>query len=498
MAKPEINRSPQFGEIEGRFPVQPPLELLREIVAWLQTGAEVYRSESVNFPVLNERMQPEEALDALLRRDSSSLISAPLASIAYSKNCDPELRLFEGLFGRDSLRISSFLLRSHPEIVKVTLKELAALQGRVFNQSREEERGKIIHEHRIAGDPIREKLEAGGWGFPYYGAIDSTPLFITLLKDYLEYTQTDIMSERLTIAGEVVQLADVVVSALEWICAKMDESKSYLLEFKRLNPSGILNQAWKDSLDSYHHKDGVIANHAQGIASVEVQALAYDALLAGDYLLKVLKKKKIAGALSLQDRAAAIRQSVLENFWHEEKGQGYFVLGTDRDEQGDLRQLQIKTSNMGHLLDSRILEGDDRRVSACRAAMIETLFSAELLSPAGIRTLASDEKRFNPFAYHNGSVWPWDNAVIARGLRRHGEIEKARILEEKIMSIWKQTKLFPEFVVGDSRQEVRMNTMIVDIVGTDYPNRHRLAQPPQPVQGWTVAAVIMARDALKL
>jgi len=498
MAKPEINRSPQFGEIEGRFPVQPSLELLREIVASLKPGEEVYRSESVDFPVLEEQMEPEEALDALLRRDSSSLISAPLASVAYSKNCDPELRLFEGLFGRDSLRISSFLLRSHPEIVRVTLKELAALQGRVFNQSREEEPGKIIHEHRGAGDPVREKLEAGGWGFPYYGAIDSTPLFINLLRDYVEYTQTDIMWERLTISGEVIPLSDVVVSALDWVCSKIDESKSHLLEFKRLNPSGILNQAWKDSHDSYHHKDGARANHEQGIASVEVQALAYDALLAGDSLLKVLKKKKIAEALSLQDRAAQLKQSVLENFWHEEKGQGYFVLGTDLNDQGGLRQLQVKTSNMGHLLDSRILEGDERRLSVCRAALIDTLFSAELLSPAGIRTLASDEKRFHPFAYHNGSVWPWDNAVIARGLRRHGETDKARILEEKIMSIWKQTKLFPEFVVGDSRQEVRTNTMIVDIVGPDSPDKHRLAQPPQPVQGWTVAAVIMARAALKL
>jgi glycogen debranching enzyme len=262
----------------------------------------------------------------------------------------------------------------------------------------------------------------------------------------------------------------------------------------RSNPDGIENQVWKDSWDSYFHADGTIANHQFGVASVEVQRVAYDALLdAADIYEKSNNQEEVS---DLRSRAEKLKKAIFEHFWTEDKG-GFFVLGTERAADGSLRQLKVRSSNMGHLLNSRLLDGDDPDIVRYREAIISHLFSKEMLSPNGIRTIASDEVRYRPGAYHNGSVWPWDNYLIAQGLRRHGYHLLADKLSAMILNIVNETKKFPEYVRGDNTQPT-LNAQTVDVWDEINERHSRVEQPPQYVQAWSVAAALAIKYRNKL
>ena len=259
-------------------------------------------------------------------------------------------------------------------------------------------------------------------------------------------------------------------------------------------PKGIENQVWKDSWDAYHHADGTIANHTRGIASIEVQVSAYDALLDAALIYEnVLDDPQ--KATSLRERAAKLKQTILTLFWTDEKG-GYFVLGTDRDDNNTLRQLRVRTSNMGHTLNSRLLDGDDPEIVQKREAVIRHLLSPEMLNVSGIRTLASDEVRFRPGAYHNGSVWLWDTHHIARGLRRHGYLEQTYDLDERLLNIIEVTKMFPEYVRGDNGPTPITNSVTITLWDELHQRKNVLEQPPQEVQAWTVAAILAIKEKL--
>jgi glycogen debranching enzyme len=283
-------------------------------------------------------------------------------------------------------------------------------------------------------------------------------------------------------------MADAFQAAAEWIERRMSANKEGLLEYKRAFPGGIINQAWKDSPDSYFHADGTLANHAEGIASIEVQRVAYDALLDAAELLERRLGDK-GQAQVLRDRAEQLGLAIMDLFWTDERG-GYFVLGTDRDDKGNLRQLKIRTSNMGHLLHSRLLEGDDPLVTHRREAVIRQLFSKEMLGLNGLRTLASDEIRYRPGSYHNGSVWIWDNYVITQGLSQLGYHNLAHAINDRLLADINSTHRFPEYLRGDDDPDQRLNTLLVDVY--DHTNNflNHLEQPPQDIQAWSVAAIV--------
>jgi glycogen debranching enzyme len=405
-----------------------------------------------------------------------------------------ELHRYEAIFGRDSLRVALDLLEQYPKLARATLVRLAELQGVTNNTDREEEPGRIIHEARdVKTDPLARKLtKTQGWDWPYYGSVDATVEYIRTMRAYCHSPKGGVsfLKEEYIGRDECKHtIADSLIAAINWLKGRLDANGDGLLEFKRSNPQGIENQAWKDSWDAYCHSDGKIANHNHGIASIEVQRVAYDALLdAAEFYKQHFDKPK--EAKDLITRAKKLQENIMQHFWTSDKG-GYFVLGTDRDSHGSLRKLSVRTSNMGHMLRSPyLLTGNSPDIILRREAVIRQLFSPEMLNVSGIRTLATSEYRFRPEAYHNGSVWLWDTYLITQGLDAHGYHGLAFELEKRLHKVIVATHQFPEFVRGDEGSSPSLNTQIVDVWDEQHKRINRVEQPPQEVQAWTVAAIL--------
>lgn len=414
------------------------------------------------------------------------------AAISYDNEAPEHLKLYETLFGRDSLRVAIDLISDYPQLARTTILELARLQGITEHMEREEELGRIVHEARSPDDPIAQRLShERGWGWPYYGSVDATPEFIRTLTAYCQRSEENrgfLAEEYVDKNGETQTISHALEMALAWIQRRLNMNPEGLLEYHSPLPMGIENQVWKDSWDAYHHSDGAIANHSQGIASIEVQVTTYDALIDAAELLEDILDQQNQAA-QLRSQAEALRQTILSTFWTEDKG-GYFVLGTDRDENGQLRQLKIRTSNMGHTLNSRLLKGPDPKLIRMRDAVVTQLFSPEMLNVSGIRTLASDEYRFRSGAYHNGSVWLWDTHHIAKGLRRLGYTLKADELDRRILNVVEDTYIFPEYVRGDFKEFSSINNTSIVLWDSTLNRKNLIEQPPQEVQAWTVAAIL--------
>lgn len=419
----------------------------------------------------------------------------PLASLALETNKEAprELRLYEALFGRDSLRVGLDVLPLYPQLTRATIITLAAQQGMEFNAAREEEPGRIPHEIRSSNDPIAIELtETRGWGWPYYGSVDATPEFIRTIAAYCreapegaEFLLQGFQDKN----GMPGTIETALTSAVDWLLRRMSDNPEGLIESKAAIPGGIENQVWKDSYDAYFHKDGTIANHANGVASIEVQRLAYDALLDAADLYETPYVSQPMYAEELRASAEMLHNSIFRHFWTDDQG-GYFVLGTDRNNDNSLNQLKLRTSNMGHVLHSRLLEGDDPLLAHLRESVVRQLFSPELLTPSGIRTLASDEVRYRPGAYHNGSIWLWDTHLIAKGLRRQGYYQLADTLGERLFKVVDAIKGFPEFVRGEDSPTPTVNRRVVDVWDSKLRRTINIERPPQQVQAWTVGSIL--------
>jgi len=424
---------------------------------------------------------------------------AVAALAAESDTTIPEHQgLYSAVFGRDSLRVAIDLVHHYPKLAQATILALAKVQGTTHNTHREEEPGRIIHEARDPHDPIAQELSARlGWQWPYYGSVDSTPEFIRTLSAYCQLKKDNhqfLLQDYVDKDGQPRVVADARIAAVNLMTRRMDGNTEGLLEHKAAFPTSIENQVWKDSWDSYHHSDGTMANHTAGVASIEVQTVAHEALLdAADLYEQTLHKT--AEAKELRERAKRLSSVVLRQFWTDDKG-GYFVLGTDRDESGRLRQLKVRTSNMGHVLNSRLIEGSDEEHRYKREAIMRQLQSPEMLCISGIRTLASDEYRFREGAYHNGSVWIWDTHHIAKGARRHVDDPRfgafADELDQRILNVVNEIGGFPEYVRGG--ESIEINTHVIDVKDETAGGRvNRVEQPPQEVQAWTVAAILATK-----
>ena len=298
---------------------------------------------------------------------------------------------FVAPFGRDSLITSYEALAVQPEIARNTLLLLAALQAREDDAWRDAEPGKILHEIR-AGE-----LAAAGLipHTPYYGSVDSTPLFVILAAEYHRWT-----ADRETLAA----LRPAIDSALEWIDRHGDADGDGFVEYQRRSFSGLLNQGWKDSEDAIVGADGRLAEGP--IALSEVQAYVYLAKVEAAGLHDELGDRD--RGRSLRAEAAELRDAFHEAFW--DPDEGTYVLALD----GQKRKVASVTSNAGHCLYSGIVS--ERRAPA----VVERLMADDMFSGWGIRTLSSENPSFNPMSYHCGSVWPHDNAIIAAGFKRYG------------------------------------------------------------------------------
>lgn len=423
---------------------------------------------------------------------------AALALKSENEQVPEHLRLYEAVFGRDSLRVAIDLISSYPELGRATMLRLAELQGLEDHHSREEELGRIVHEARDPDDPIAIQLTSRlGWEWPYYGSVDATPEFIRTLTAYCQRSEESraFLSERYTDRnGNEQTMSHALELALLWITRRLSSNEEGILEFKAQIPAGIENQVWKDSWDAYHHADGTLANHQHGVSSIEVQVTTYDALLDAAELFEDILDDT-SRATELRAKAAELRETIFDLYWSDDKG-GYFVLGTDRDDSGVLRQLKVRTSNMGHALNSRLLKGDEPRIKKMREALVRSILSPEMLNVSGIRTLASDEVRFRPGAYHNGSVWLWDTHHIAKGLRRLGYRKEADDLDLRLLRVVNQTRMFPEYVRGDDLSVPSINTRTIILYDDTNKRENHVEQPPQEVQAWTVAAILAVKKRL--
>jgi glycogen debranching enzyme len=305
---------------------------------------------------------------------------------------------FMSLFGRDSIFTSLQALPFVPELAKTTLQVLTTSQGIYLDDFREEEPGKILHELRYGESAAFGEQPHTG----YYGAADSTTLYVVLLDEYERWTGD---------AQLVRRLEHQARAALHWIDEYADlMGNGYVWYLRRNKETGLQNQCWKDSWDSISYHDGRMP--AGPRATCELQGYAYDAKLRGARLARMFWNDPDY-ADRLEREAEDLKRRFNRDFWVED-GQ-FYALALDRDG----KHVDSLSSNMGHLLWSGIVEES-------RAARVaEHLLGPRMFSGWGVRTLAEGEERYNPIGYHVGTVWPFDNSIIAWGLWRYQLREEA-------------------------------------------------------------------------
>ena len=328
-------------------------------------------------------------------------------------------------FGRDGILTAMQYLWVDPGMARGVLQFLAETQAAVGREDQDAEPGKIVHELRKGELAALGEIPFGR----YYGTIDATPLFVALAGEYYQRT-----GDIDTVRG----LWPAIERALAWIDGPGDPDGDGYVEYQRRSANGLLNQGWKDSDDSVFHADGTLAEGA--IALAEVQGYVY---LAKKHASRLADAMGDAGsARVLVAQAQSLRARFERDFWCEELGT--YALALD----GAKRPCRVRTSNAGHVLWSGL-------PSAERGARVgATLLGAHSFSGWGVRTVAEGEARYNPMSYHNGSIWPHDNAIAAMGLARYGMKAGAVVIAEALYeaSLFMDLNRLPELFCGFPRR----------------------------------------------
>jgi len=313
---------------------------------------------------------------------------------------------FMAMFGRDTLITSLQTLPYLPGLAATTLRALAARQATQRDDFHESEPGKILHELRFGELTARGERPYS----PYYGSADATPLFLVLLDEYHRWSGD---------AELVRALEPNARAALAWISDSGDLDGDGYVEYHRRNTTtGLINQCWKDSWNSIQFADGRLAQSP--IASCEIQGYVYDAQRRCARLARAVWDDAPLASL-LEARAATLRANFQRDFWMTERDHPALAL------DGDKRQVDSLTSNIGHLLWSGIL--DDTQA----AATADRLLDESLYSGWGVRTLSARDAGYNPLGYHTGTVWPHDTSLIAAGLARYGFHEAAATIASAML-----------------------------------------------------------------
>jgi glycogen debranching enzyme len=352
------------------------------------------------------------------RPDTMSQHSLPAAGLPW----------FMALFGRDSLITSYQMLPFAPELAATTLRALAGAQGKKEVELTEEEPGRILHELRFGElTHFHERPQS-----PYYGASDTTPLFLILLDEYERWSGD---------ADLVRALEPNARAALEWIDHYGDRDEDGYIEYQRRTNLGLENQCWKDSWNSILFHDGSLASTP--LATCEIQGFGYDAKIRSTRLAREIWKDE-ALAAKLEVEAAELKKRFNRDFWIPDRR--FFALALD----GKKKKVDSLCSNIGQLLWSGIVDEDKA------AALRDHLMSPKMFSGWGVRTMAEGEGGYNPIEYHNGTVWPHDCSIIAAGLARYGFRKDA---SEIVAATFEASMFFrsrlPEVFAGYERTKTR-------------------------------------------
>jgi glycogen debranching enzyme len=344
-----------------------------------------------------------ESLATTYRRSLVDLAALRFAPVIAGARSLPAAGLpwFMTMFGRDSIFTSLQALPFIPELAATTLRVLGDWQGTRTDDFRDEDPGRILHEMRYGElTAFQERPHS-----PYYGNADATPLYVTLMDEYEQWTGD---------ADLVREFEQETRAALRWIDAYADlQGNGYIAYQRRNEETGLENQCWKDSWDSISYHDGRLPGFPR--ATCELQGYAYDAKVRGARLARQFWNDP-AYADELERQAADLKRRFNRDFWVDDGD--YFALALDADGT----QVDALSSNIGHLLWSGIVDADKA------PAVAGHLLGPRLFSGWGVRTLAEGEARYNPIGYHVGTIWPFDNSFIAWGLRRYGyKTEAARI-----------------------------------------------------------------------
>jgi glycogen debranching enzyme len=431
------------GQIAWQLVVEPRVEAAVSVqVIPAQDGVEFLPRYAPGQPI--ETSQPATRHEAW--RQAAPLVSTPeerLSSLlATSAEDIGALRMFDPdhpdrvvvaagvpwfmtLFGRDSLLTSWMLLPVDPTVALGTLQTLAQLQGDKVDPLTEEEPGRILHEVRSGPD---SEMALGG-GNVYYGSIDATALFVMLLGELRRWGLA---------TSEVDALVPHADRALDWMEQFGDRDGDGFIEYQRATDRGLVNQGWKDSVDGINFATGDLAQPP--IALAEVQGYAYAAFLARAHFAR--EAGEVEPARHWSDRARRLKQRFNESFWLQDRG--YFAVALDADK----RPVDALASNMGHCLWTGIVN-QDKAASVARHFM-----SPEMFTGFGVRTLASTMGAYNPMSYHNGSIWPHDNAIVAAGLMRYGFVAEAqRIVRGLLDASEHMGSRLPELFCGFDRKD---------------------------------------------
>jgi glycogen debranching enzyme len=357
---------------------------------------------------------------------------------------------FNTVFGRDGIITALECLWMAPRIAEGVLKYLAETQATKEEPESDAEPGKIIHEMRRGEMSVTGEVPFAR----YYGSVDSTPLFVMLAGAYF------LRTHNLSFLKEVWPH---IKRAIAWIDTYGDRDKDGFVEYEKRSSKGLVQQGWKDSHDSIFHADGRFADPP--IALCEVQAYVYAAKRSAAWIARAFQETEFAERLEAQ--AEALRDKFDQVFWCEDLGM--YALALD----GEKNQCRVRTSNPGHALFCRIAK-EERAKTLAASLMTEQLFSGW-----GIRTVGAGESRYNPMSYHNGSVWPHDNALIGMGFSLYGFPQKSCEILHALFEVSRDVELqrLPELFCGFHKRP-----------GTSGPTLYPVACAPQ---AWAAGAVFL-------
>jgi glycogen debranching enzyme len=335
-------------------------------------------------------------------------------------------------FGRDGIITAMQMLWIDPRVARGVLKRLAFYQAKKVDPLADAEPGKILHEMRGGEMAALREVPFGH----YYGSVDATPLFVLLAGLYVERTGDD---------ETLAELWPSIEAALRWIDGAGDPDRDGFVEYQRASEQGLANQGWKDSYDAIFHADGRLAEGYIALAEVQGYVFAGKQLAARCALRMGLSDR----ARQLETEAKLLAERFEAAFWCDELGT--YALALD----GAKQPCRVRTSNAGQLLFTGMVRVDRARMVAA------DLMRPHFFTGWGIRTVARGEARYNPMSYHDGSIWPHDNALIALGLARYGLKHSVEHVFEALFSAatYMDLRRLPELFCGFRREKGRGPTL---------------------------------------